>query len=212
MADVLNATKRNANINIKELAMIRKREIGLRSYQDIPPDPRYEEPSTQDYFEMFFSAWSGKEEVSDDDYEIVHRWWYEFKAGTGCDWDDGVNVELEEMKNDLKEFDQGREIHSCETCRRFGKCDSSWKNNCRTGHNDDYTCTDYWKIHRTDEEWEEEIWKEKNKKIKLSHENWKAKKIIKEFIDILKVVKISSKQYDALSETLKKAEQFLEEK
>ena len=119
---------------------------------------------------------------------------------------------MQEKKNDLKEFDEGREKHTCETCRKYGRCDASWKNNCRTGRNDDYTCSDYWKIHRTDEEWDEELWKEIDKNIKLSHKNWKAKKIIKEFIDILKAVKITVEQYDALSETLKRAEQFLEDK
>ena len=208
MAGVLNATKRNANINIKELAMTRKREIGLRSYQDIPPDPRYEEPSTQDYFEMFFSAWSGKEEVSDDDYEIVHRWWYEFKAGTGCDWDDGVDTELEEMKNDLKEFDEGRVKHTCETCRKYGRCDAMWKNNCRTGCNDDYTRSDYWKKSLTDAEWEEEV-----KKVEANGEYWwhkyyNAREILKE---VVKWANWEGSGCPNFKDIQTKAEQFLKE-
>lgn len=143
--------------------MRQERMIGLESYQAINTPKEWDEPSTEDYFEKFFSAWAGKEEVSDDDYEIVHRWWYEFKAGTGCDWDDGVDTELEEMKESLEAIDQRRAGQSCANCRRNGNCDEHWQRWCRTGNNDDYTLTDYWKVHRTDEEWEEEIRKGQQK-------------------------------------------------
>ena len=142
---------------------MRRRMIGLESYQAIKTPPEWDEPSTEDYFEKFFSEWSGKEKVSDDDYEIVHRWWYEFKAYTGCDWDDGVDTELEEMKESLEAIDQRRKNQTCETCRKFGRCPDAWKHFCRTGNNDDYTMYDYYRKRMTIEDWKKEAEEQKKK-------------------------------------------------
>lgn len=184
------------------------KQIGLRSYQDIKLPKEWDEPSIDDYFEMFYSEYCGKEDYSDEDYEIIRRWWYEFKGGTGCDWDDGVDTELEEMKNDLKEFDEGRVKHTCETCRRYGRCNTHLKNNCRTGCNDDYTRSDYWKKSLTDAEWEEEV-----KKVEANGEYWwhkyyNAREILKE---VVKWAIWEGSGCPNFKDIQTKAEQFLKE-
>ena len=119
--------------------------ICCKSYQDIPEDPRYAGPDTEDYFDMFLTEFykrNGIKDLSDDNYETVRRWWYEFVNGRGEEWDYGCDMILEEMFAELKEYDENREKHTCETCER--KRDDIFCSHCRTGCNDDYTLSDYW--------------------------------------------------------------------
>lgn len=154
------------------------KQIGLKSYQDIKTPPRWDEPSISDYFEMFYSEYCGKEDYSDEDYEIIRRWWYEFKGGTGCPYNEDIDTTLEEMKEQLADFDAKREHHTCETCERCinGICEEKWKHNCRTGNNDDYTMTDYYRKRMSREDWEQLLCENRNKITDLSYEKYKLKK------------------------------------
>ena len=119
--------------------------ICCKSYQDIPEDPRYAGPDTEDYFDMFLTEFykrNGIKDLSDDNYETVRRWWYEFVNGRGEEWDYGCDMTLEEMFAELKEYNENREKHTCETCER--KRDDVFCLRCRTGCNNDYTLSDYW--------------------------------------------------------------------
>lgn len=122
------------------------KQIGLRSYQDIKTPKEWDEPSIDDYWEMFWAQYDPKGELSDDDAETVRHWWYEFKGGTGCDWDDGLDTTLDEMKEELKDLYERRGVHTCENCGQCvnGVCQDTWKSQCRTGNNDDYTMYDHW--------------------------------------------------------------------
>ena len=132
------------------------KQIGLRSYQDIKTPPEWDEPSIEDFWEMFWTAYDPKGELSDDDTETVRHWWYEFKGGQGYEWNDGLDTSLEEMKEELKDLYERRGVHTCETCERNGNCDGKFSAYCRTSHNDDYTMTDYWKKRMTLEDWKKE--------------------------------------------------------
>jgi hypothetical protein len=97
---------------------------------------------------MFYSELckkNGVKDFPDEEYEIIRRWWYEFKAGNGDEWDSGCDLSLEEMKAELAEFDEGREKHTCATCDR--RINMYVCKGCRTGNNDDYTLSDFWKSH-----------------------------------------------------------------
>lgn len=134
------------------------KQIGLKSYQDIKLPKEWDEPSIDDFWEMFLSKYDPKGELSDDDAETVRHWWYEFKGGTGCEWDDGLDTTLEEMKEQLKDLYERRGVHTCETCEQCvnGICQDIWKSQCRTGNNDDYTMYDHWKKRMTIEDWKKE--------------------------------------------------------
>jgi hypothetical protein len=119
--------------------------ICCKSYQDIPEDPRYAGPDTEDYFDMFLTAWCKEnsiKDVNDEDYEVIRRYWYEFENGNGEEPGHNSDKTLEEMAAELKEYDENREKHTCETCER--KRDDVFCSHCRTGCNDDYTLSDYW--------------------------------------------------------------------
>lgn len=119
--------------------------ICCKSYQDIPEDSRYAGPDTEDYFDIFLTAWckkNGVKDVNNEDYEIIRRYWYEFENGNGEEPDHNSDMTLEEMKAELKEYDENREKHTCETCER--KRDDVFCSHCRTGCKDDYTLSDYW--------------------------------------------------------------------
>ena len=119
--------------------------ICCKSYQDIPDDPRDNYMDSEDYFDLFLTEFykrNGIKDLSDDNYETVRRWWYEFVNGRGEEWDYGCDMTLEEMIAELKEYDENREKHTCETCER--KRDDIFCSHCRTGCNDDYTLSDYW--------------------------------------------------------------------
>ena len=119
--------------------------ICCKSYQDIPDDPRDNYMDSEDYFDMFLTEFykrNGIKDLSDNNYETVRRWWYEFVNGRGEEWDYGCDMTLEEMIAELKEYDENREKHTCETCER--KRDDIFCSHCRTGCNDDYTLSDYW--------------------------------------------------------------------
>lgn len=141
------------------------KDIGLRSYQDIKTPKEWDEPSIDDYWEMFWSKYDPKSELSDDDAETVRHWWYEFKGGTGCEWYDGLDTSLEEMKEQLKDLYESREVHTCETCEHCanGKCEDIWKSHCRTGNNDDYTMYDHYRKRMTIEDWKKEVEEQKKK-------------------------------------------------
>ena len=141
------------------------KQIGLRSYQAIKTPPEWDEPSVDDYFEMFYSEYCGKEDYSDEDYEIIRRWWYEFKAGTGCPYNEDIDTTLEEMKEQLADLDARREHHTCETCEHCinGGCEERWKHYCRTGNNDDYTMSDHYRKRMTIEDWKKEVEEQKKK-------------------------------------------------
>jgi hypothetical protein len=120
--------------------------ICCKSYQDIPEDPRYAGPDTEDYFDMFLTAWCKEnsiKDVNDEDYEVIRRYWYEFENGNGEEPDHNSDKTLEEMFAELKEYDENREKHTCETCER--RINENICGYCRTGNNDDYTKSDYWK-------------------------------------------------------------------
>ena len=154
------------------------KQIGLKSYQDIKTPPKWDEPSISDYFEMFYSEYCGKKDYSDEDYEIIRRWWYEFKGGTGCPYNEDIDTTLEEMKEQLADFDARREHHTCETCERCinGVCEELWKHNCRIGNNDDYTMIDYYRKRMSREDWEWLLCEKRNKITDLSYEKYKLKK------------------------------------
>lgn len=119
--------------------------ICCKSYQDIPDDPKYAGPDTEDYFDMFLTAWckaNGVKDVNNENYEIIRRYWYEFENGNGEEPDHNSDMTLEEMNAELEEYDENREKHTCETCER--KRDDVFCSHCRTGCNDDYTLSDYW--------------------------------------------------------------------
>jgi hypothetical protein len=119
--------------------------ICAKSYQDIPDDPRDNYMDSEDYFDLFLTEFYKRnniKDLSDDNYETVRRWWYEFVNGRGEEWDYGCDMTLEEMAAELKEYDENREKHTCETCER--KRDDVFCLRCRTGCNDDYTLSDYW--------------------------------------------------------------------
>ena len=119
--------------------------ICCKSYQDIPDDPRDNIMDSEDYFDLFLTEYykrNGIKDLSDDNYETVRRWWYEFVCGRGEEWEYNCDTTLEEMVAELKEYDENREKHTCETCER--KRDDVFCLRCRTGCNDDYTLSDYW--------------------------------------------------------------------
>lgn len=131
--------------------------ICAKSYQSIPDDPRDNILSSEDYFDMFYSELckrNGVKDFSDEEYEIIRRWWYEFENGSGNDTDSGCDKSVEDMESELKDFDEGREKHTCETYERK-RCDVFCKH-CRTGCNDDYTMTDYWHSYT---QVEQRLWK-----------------------------------------------------
>ena len=141
------------------------KQIGLKDYQSIKLPPEWDEPSVEDYFEMFYSEYCGKEDYSDEDYEIIRRWWYEFKGGTGCPYNEDIDTTLEEMKEQLADLDARREHHTCETCEHCinGICEDIWKSYCRTGNNDDYTMYDHYRKRMTIEDWKKEVEEQKKK-------------------------------------------------
>lgn len=149
--------------------------ICCKSYQDIPEDPRYAGPDTEDYFDMFLTAWCKEnsiKDVNDEDYEVIRRYWYEFENGNGEEPDHNSDKTLEEMFAELKEYDENREKHTCETCER--RINENICGYCRTGNNDDYTKSDYWKNYT---QIEQRLWQNI---YDLRDEKFKLKKQIEE--------------------------------
>ena len=82
--------------------------ICAKSYQDIPDDPRDSERfmSSEDCFEEFLSIWCKEQKVdkvSDEDYELIRKWWFKFCDGMDYDFDYGSDRTLQEMKEELSE-------------------------------------------------------------------------------------------------------------
>lgn len=127
------------------------KQIGLASYQAIKTPPEWDEPGIDDFWDMFITEYDPKNELSDDDFELVRHWWYEFKGGQGYEWNDGIDITLEEMKEELKDLYETRGVRSCENCEKNGNC--RVKDWCRISHNDDYTRTDFWQKKMTIEDW-----------------------------------------------------------
>lgn len=181
--------------------------ICCKSYQDIPEDPRYAGPDTEDFFDMFLTAWckeNGVKDVNDEDYEVIKRYWYEFENGNGEEPDHNSDLSLEEMKADLAEFDANREKHTCETCER--KRSDNFCKSCRTGCNDDYTRPDYWKNYtQIEQRLCLRIQQLQADKGKLIDQNRQAKEIIKKYL----VIGVGGKITQNYLDVTKEAEQFL---
>lgn len=79
----------------------------VRSYQDIPSDPRDEILSSNDYYELFLTEYCKiHKDLSDDDYDIIYKWWFKFQDGMGGEIDDGCEYTVEEMKEQLQECEK----------------------------------------------------------------------------------------------------------
>jgi hypothetical protein len=206
--------------------------ICCKSYQDIPEDSRYAGPDTEDYFDMFLTAWCKEnsiKDVNDEDYEVIRRYWYEFENGNGEEPDHNSDKTLEEMFAELKEYDENREKHTCETCER--RINENICGYCRTGNNDDYTKSDYWKNYTRIEQrlWQniydlrDEKYKLKKQIAELEKENAELKAgrdinvFTKQLTNAKKLIKDllgsenTSCEEDMYFEIRQKAENFLKE-
>ena len=79
-----------------------------RDYQHFCRATDWMEPenkSSSDYFDDFITDWlkgKGLKDVSDNDYDIIHDYWYKFCDGYPEHEEASINLTIEQMKEELE--------------------------------------------------------------------------------------------------------------
>ena len=80
-----------------------------KDYQDFCRKTDWMEPEfkdSSDYFDDFIADWmkgKGVKDVSDEDYDVIKKYWYKFCDGNSDHEEFAVNYSIEQMKEELEE-------------------------------------------------------------------------------------------------------------